>query len=206
MIVIIDAINGAGKTTLCDMIEDWGLKVFGKVLRSKYPDRDKPFGKEIYEQLKDGIQDIKIFAMMAHLNRASDRNLIKEYQNNPKNLWLIDRHYLSNFVYSELQGCDYKYLIELEREFIGFEDLGIILDLPPSLATQRIASRGNNKRVYEANKLIEHARSKYVVYGDLWNWKTIQTEHYTPQDTYWHSIKLINGAIDKSINSHSYTL
>jgi dTMP kinase len=173
-IVCIEGLDGSGKTTQCAILAG---RLRAKLW--KFPNKDSPTGKLIYEHLagtwsthsEDDVQkgidvarekhiDALVFQALQVANRMEVASQL--FEDAAAGNVVMDRYWPSGYAYGKADGLDGEYLIGLHR-WLPQPDLFILLDSTPELLAKR---RPEARDRYERNA--EHLWQVANNYRELW--------------------------------------
>lgn len=167
--IVFEGIDGSGKSTqlnlLLETLENNGVKV--KLL--KQPTNGK-IGKIIREKLSasevDNNEMIELFAN-DRLEMIQEKNGVLDLIKDGYTI-ICDRGYLSSIAYQSQNG-DFTKVIDANLIYNQLLDISltIFLDIKPSLALDRINSRGENIEIYENIERLSEVYNNYIAYSKI---------------------------------------
>ena len=166
--ITIEGGEGVGKTTQMDFICHWIESQGIEVVATREPG-GTPLGERIREILLDPSNDslareTELLLMFAARSDHWSRKILPAIN---KGIWVIsDRFTDASYAY---QGGGRKIprerIAELERLVLGEQrpDLTLLLDVPVTIATQRVHSRGDKDRIeQEQDAFFTRVRDAYL--------------------------------------------
>lgn len=167
--IVFEGIDGSGKSTqlnlLLEYLENDGVKV--KLL--KQPTSGK-IGKIIRKKLSasevDNDEMIELFAQ-DRLEFLQEENGVLDLMKDGYTI-ICDRGYLSSVAYQS-QNSDFTKVIDANLIYNQLLDISltIFLDIKPSLALDRINSRGENIEIYENIERLSEVYNNYIAYSKI---------------------------------------
>jgi dTMP kinase len=159
--IVFEGLDGSGQTTQANLLVDFLKQKRGKALLTKEPTVNSPFSKKIREVLKkkEKILPRKLQELFAQDRRWHLKNII--LPNLKKGMAVVtDRYLFSSFAFGTASGVDYKYIAELNKDFL-LPNLVFFLDVSPKNCLQRIERRGREKELFERKDRLEKVYSNY---------------------------------------------
>ena len=158
--IVFEGIDGAGSTTQTELLFK-NLKAKGKKVVKTCEPTDGPIGKLIRQALRHELKfSWDTLQLMYSSDRADhlDKLIVPAIKN--ENVVISDRYFFSTYAYGEL-NLDGKWLRSLSLNF-PIPNITFLVDVPASVAIDRInTSRGKNE-LYEKQKLLERVRVNYL--------------------------------------------
>lgn len=174
MIACIEGLDGLGKSTQCALL---AARLKAKLW--KFPNKDTPTGKLIYEHLErkwevtteyytprgsntvsEEIADALVFQALQVANRMEvATELMRDASTGNV---VMDRYWPSGYAYGKADGLDGEYLINLHR-WLPQPDVFILLDGDPDTSAYRRPERRDR---YEKDAL--HLQKVTENYRELW--------------------------------------
>jgi len=164
-LIALEGIDGSGTTTQAKLLFR-ALKERGhKVLLTSEPSRG-PAGRLVrdYLQGRYRLADARLGASVLALLFAADR---LEHLGRELNPWLAtggivltDRYLFSSLAYQSL-ACDPDWVETINRH-APLPDLTLLLDLPATVAFQRVNQRGVERDLFEKLELQKRIRRNYL--------------------------------------------
>jgi dTMP kinase len=165
--LFIEGLDGSGKSTQIKLLEKYLKDQNIPVVTMR-----EPGGSDYYEAIRREIHFNEKLkrppisdALLAGAGRAS--NIEETKAALEKGLWVIsDRAYPSTFAYQVAQGNDWEVVAFINKLALGgFKyDLSILLDIPVTVAKERLSKAGDKLDFWESmsDKFFEKARENYL--------------------------------------------
>ena len=161
--IVFEGIDGSGKTTLSKLLDDHLKKKGFKTVWLREPG-DSSWGRKIRElaQSEDSIP------IEAELNYFIEDRKIDLADNilpalDQGKLVILDRYYYSNACYQGARGLDLSWILEQNLRFARVPDLAFIIDVPVSVALERIKrNREDAARLFETEVFLKRVRQNYL--------------------------------------------
>lgn len=167
MIIAVEGLDGSGKTTQVARLAD---RLRAKLW--KFPNKDSPTGRLIYEHLAGtwqarsnpesglGLVDPLVFQALQVANRMEVASQL--FEDASRGHVVLDRYWPSGFAYGKADGLDGRYLVRL-HQWLPQPDLFILLDSSPALLAAR---RPEARDRYERDA--SHLETVAQNYRELW--------------------------------------
>jgi len=161
LFIVFDGLDGSGKGEMIKRLEKYLVSKGLKVLITKEPTGGE-YGKQIKEILKEE-KDPKAGAEKCLQLFVKDReeHLAKEIE--PflaKGVVICDRYYYSTIAFQHTQGIDIEKVVYANMNF-KTPDITFILDLPASVALERVHKRGEGKEKFEELEFMKELRENF---------------------------------------------
>ena len=173
-IIVIEGADKAGKLTQSRLLID-SLKLSGRIcVVMDFPDYTTPIGMEIRAFLdgeREYPNELKHILMSA--NRWERKREI-ESMVETGTIVVINRYYQSNLVYGVSNGLSINWLANLEKG-LPREDIVIVLDVSPSVSSQR-SGDGDLDSFEKDQKLLLEVNKNYRKLAKQFKWKIINGE------------------------------
>lgn len=172
VIIAVEGLDGSGKTTqVARLAERLRAKLW------KFPNKDTPTGKLIYEHLagnwsaqrcdeglasraSEAALDALVFQALQVANRMEVASQL--FEDASRGHVVLDRYWPSGFAYGKADGLDGRYLVRL-HQWLPQPDLFILLDSSPALLAER---RPEARDRYERDA--SHLETVAQNYRELW--------------------------------------
>jgi len=166
LFIVFDGLDGSGKGEMIKRLEKYLVGKGSKVFVTREP-TDGEYGKEIKKILREET-DPKAGAEKCLTWFVEDRreHLAKEIEPALKEgVVICDRYYYSTIAFQHTQGIDIEKVV---YENINFRtpDLVFILDLPASVALERVHKRGEDKEKFEELEFMKELRENFLKLKD----------------------------------------
>ena len=158
---VLEGPDGSGQDTQALKLQAWLEERGYKVLLTREP-TDSHVGQEIREILR-GEKPSPGAAEIQEL-MIEDRKLHQQEikQNCADGVMVVCvRYFYSTLAYGEADGLDMQILLEKNRSFLK-PDLAIYLDINPSIALERIKSRGTRLELFEKEEFLSKVRKNFL--------------------------------------------
>ena len=173
-IIVIEGADKAGKLTQSRLLID-SLKLAGRIcVVMDFPDYTTPIGIEIRAFLdgeREYPNELKHILMSA--NRWERKREI-ESMVETGTIVVINRYYQSNLVYGVSNGLSFNWLANLEKG-LPREDIVIVLDVSPSVSSQR-SGDGDLDSFEKDRKLLLEVNKNYRKFAKQFKWRIINGE------------------------------
>ena len=187
-IIVIEGADKAGKLTQSRLLID-SLKLFGRIcVVMDFPDYTTPIGLEIRAFL-DGEREYpnELKHMLMSANRWERKREI-ESMVETGTIVVINRYYQSNLVYGVSNGLSINWLANLEKG-LPREDIVIVLDVSPSVSSQR-SGDGDLDSFEKDRKLLLEVNKNYRKLAKQFKWKIINGEK-TKEQVHHEIMKIV---------------
>ena len=167
MLIAVEGLDGAGKSTQVSLL----ASALSTVDVVSFPRYKTFFGRHI-RALLDGHGDVsaetvdpRSMALWYALDRVQ---WVREHKHGLDGVVLLNRYTLSNAVYQSARSGDpalFDWVLRLEFDELELPrpDVTVVLDVPPEVSADRVASRGNGDDVYERSAgLLARVREGYL--------------------------------------------
>lgn len=196
MIVAFEGIDACGKETQVRMLEERARELHGmSTAVFSFPNYESTTGKAIKEmlQLPDGERNGLTLQALMTANRYECQKEIRDVHR-IVDLVILDRYWLSGFVYGSADGLDQRWLLDVHWSLIQ-PNLWIVLDLP---VEESFARRPVREDAYESNKhRLSIARDLYIEGSDIINYRYGMTRSIVLDAT--KSIEELHGEVAKNV-------
>ena len=173
-IIVIEGVDKAGKETQTRLLLE-SLKLSGRIcVVMDFPDYITPIGMEIKAFLEGNREyPNELKHMLLSANRWERKSEI-ESMIEKGTIVIMNRYYQSNIVYGVSNGLNINWLANLDRG-LPKEDVVIVLDVSPTLLTERLTGRDLDS--FEKNqKLLLEVKKNYRKLAKQFKWKIINGE------------------------------
>ncbi len=157
-LIALEGIDGAGKTTQAHMLESYCHFRRLDCVRSKEPTNGK-FGWILRRAAKTGRLPVAEELNICIQDRAEHVEAVIRPALAQNQIVILDRYYFSNAAYQGARGTSPKSILQMNESFAPHPDLLVILDIPPSLGTERIRERGGEPNMFETSESLARARA-----------------------------------------------
>ena len=187
-IIVIEGADKAGKLTQSRLLID-SLKLAGRIcVVMDFPDYTTPIGIEI-RAILDGEREYpnELKHMLMSANRWERKREI-ESMVETGTIVVINRYYQSNLVYGVSNGLSINWLANLEKG-LPREDIVIVLDVSPSVSSQR-SGDGDLDSFEKDQKLLLEVNKNYRKLAKQFKWKIINGEK-TKEQVHQEIMKIV---------------
>lgn len=158
--IVFEGIDGAGSTTQADLLFEYFRSKGKKVVKTCEP-TDGPIGKLIRKALRGEVKfSWEALQLMYSADRADHLDKLIGPSIKLGKTVISDRYYFSTYAYGEL-NLDRKWLRGLSPNF-PMPDVTFLVDVPVSMAMDRIKTSRGKKELFEKQKFLEKVRKNYL--------------------------------------------
>lgn len=152
LFIVFEGIDGSGTTTQSKKLAEFFKNSLGKNVLFTYEPSNGGIGKLIRKYLVTGYNlPPRSMALLFAADRANHyNNEIKPFLEQENSIVICDRYLLSSYAYQSVSTKDPMWIRDLNRG-VPNPDLTIFLDIPTSVAIDRVQKRGSVKELYEDN-------------------------------------------------------
>lgn len=162
-LVVIEGIDASGKTTLATKLAE-SLSPRFRVLLTQEPFTDDI--KQLLEKYKWNDQ-----VLLALLFSADRRIHVKWMESQNVDLIISDRYFFSTLAYQGV-GANQEWLESLSSIF-PLPSLTILLDVPVSVALERLRSKRDSLDFEEKRRSLDRVRENYLSLSKRYNFKVL---------------------------------
>lgn len=156
MIVAFEGIDACGKSTQIEMLTKAAVEKGVETALFSYPNYQTDTGKKILELLKAPERDPLVLQCLMSANRYENQNTIDALD--PTTLVILDRYWLSGYVYGLADGLPFDWLMDVHFKLTRPHQW-IVLDIPVDESFRRRPVREDE---YEAShERLEKASRAY---------------------------------------------
>ncbi len=175
---VFEGVDGNGKSTIAQLFKEWLVAAHKmNVEITKEPDRSRPYGKMIYEDLNDPnglhINDPMGFQrMFACDSKQNVRENIKRILSTDRGAAIGDRCRHSR-IYGAKDKSEFETLRRLNAEILGEDflspDLAFILDVSTETSMNRLRQKGRNLDGLETESTLVRVRQNYIDFQKIYS-------------------------------------
>lgn len=162
-VIAFEGIDGCGKTTTMKLLKTALIDAGKKVAEVKFPRRDHPIGKIIYDCLEGRIYlDKMVLHALYELDRIDYNVNMAELEREGYDYVLCDRHYMSNQVFfsSKVDGEEELEWLTRLGALDRKPDCNYIIDIP---VEESFIRRPDRRDKHETDReLLSRVRAKYI--------------------------------------------
>ena len=160
--IVIEGLDGSGKSTAVKKLKAVLESDYGKKVRQTFePNDDSVGGQFIRQILTKKISDFhpRILPLAFATNRLDHctRTISPWLKTSADHIVLCDRYYLSSLVYQSSEDFDMEAVYQLNEKAIR-PDLILFFDVSDEICYQRMASRNEDRELFEDNLAATRAK------------------------------------------------
>ena len=165
LFIVIEGIDGTGKSTQANMLKS-ALEKAGNTVELDREPSDGPYGKLLRDSAHTGRLSPQEELDLFHKDRKQhvDELILPELEKG--NIVILDRYYFSPMAYQGQRGFDQAELRATNEAFAPQPDILFILDLPVSIALERIGVRGDTANEFEQSDALQYCRDTFLSVSD----------------------------------------
>ncbi|MCK5176582.1 MAG: dTMP kinase [Candidatus Aenigmarchaeota archaeon] len=158
--IVFEGIDGSGKTTQVKLLEKYLVSKNKSVLETVEPQK-KPIGNLIKNLVRFNDTPKEAIALLFAADRVDHVKNTLIPNLDEYDFILCDRYYYSSYIYKSIQGCEEKWIEEINKYMIE-PDLIILIDVD---ADDFLKRRGENKVIFENMEFQKKAKEKYLEFA-----------------------------------------
>lgn len=164
MYIAFEGIDNCGKSTqLTKLYNYFKDNTKMQVEKIKEPSGSS-IGRFILEFMKsdEALSDTnkEITSLLFSADRLTQKNKILEYKNNPSNILLSDRSYISSICYQSGHNINSAWIEQINK-YIPTPDIVIILRITPDMSIER----SSQDTAYETREQLKSIQNNYLQYA-----------------------------------------
>lgn len=163
-LIVLEGIDGSGKSTLAAWLAE-RLRGAGNDAVLRREPTDGPAGLELRRIINEGRKGIAPEAETALFIKDRRQHVASGIGPDLKDgrVVILDRYYLSTAAYQGALGMDPEAIMAENQTFAPRPDLAFLLDLPVSVALERISlGRGGQRSAFEKEAYLEKVRELFL--------------------------------------------
>jgi dTMP kinase len=158
---IFEGVDSSGKDSQCDLLVRYLVSLGLDPLRVAEPDNELPTGQLLRQLLRSGdLKESHAALFLADRMAVQTRKIAPALKKGRP--IVSSRSFLSTLVYQQEVGYPLDWLLSLHTQLPVKPDLVFILDLPASVAAERMRLRGLQQEYYEAVEIQTRNRDRYL--------------------------------------------
>ena len=154
MLIVFEGIDGTGKSTQVQLLAK-ALEGRGHTVVTSYEPTNGPIGKKLRESMIHGrLSPIEELGLFHDDRRDHVQSLIAPALSRGEDV-ILDRYYFSTMAYQGARGFDASEIREKNESFAPVPDLVILMEVPISMAIERIGARDGSTNTFEKKENLE---------------------------------------------------
>lgn len=175
---VIEGVDGNGKSTIARLLKEWLVnehKMNAQI--TKEPDKNRPYGKKIYEDLDtpDGVHKTDPIGFQAWFACDSKQNVVDNFPrvlSSDRGVIVADR-YRHSMVYGATKGkSQFAELMQKNANILGehffWPDMTFILDVSTETSMKRLCEKGRKLDGYETKLRLVWVRQNYLDFKEAY--------------------------------------
>lgn len=164
MYIVFEGIDNCGKSTQIKLLYKYFKENTNLQVDNIKEPSDSSIGKFILEFMKseEALSDTnkEITSLLFSADRLTQKSKILQYKNNPENILISDRSYISSICYQSNNHINTSW-IEQMNKYIPQPDITILLRIPVDMSIKR----SSQDTVYETRKQLRCIQNNYLSYA-----------------------------------------
>ena len=171
--IVFEGLDGSGQTTQSRLLRDYLVQKGYKVVLTKEPTKTSKVSSKIQKFLvqKEKISSKKLQELFAKDRKEHLKKVIIPALKKGK-IVISDRYFFSSFAYGKASGVAFKYLFQINKNFL-MPDLTFILKVPPKICLKRIIKRGAKLTPFEEKEKLTKVWRFYEKIVKMFKKKTL---------------------------------
>jgi len=171
--IVFEGLDGSGQTTQSRLLKDYLLQRGYKVVLTKEPTKTSKVSSKIQKFLaqKEKTSSKKLQELFAKDRKEHLKKVIVPALKKGK-IVISDRYFFSSFAYGKASGVAFKYLFQINKNFL-MPDLTFILKVPPKICLKRIIKRGDKLTPFEEKEKLTKVWQFYEKIVKMFKKKTL---------------------------------
>jgi len=154
MLIVFEGIDGTGKSTQVQLLAK-ALEGRGHTVVTSYEPTNGPIGKKLRESMIHGrLSPIEELGLFHDDRRDHVQSLIAPALSRGEDV-ILDRYYFSTMAYQGARGFDASEIREKNESFAPVPDLVILMEVPISMAIERIGARDGSTNTFEKKENLQ---------------------------------------------------
>ena len=154
MLIVFEGIDGTGKSTQVQLLAK-ALEGRGHTVVTSYEPTNGPIGKKLRESMIHGrLSPIEELGLFHDDRRDHVQSLIAPALSRGEDV-ILDRYYFSTMAYQGARGFDASEIREKNESFAPVPDLVILMEVPISVAIERIGARDGSTNTFEKKENLQ---------------------------------------------------
>ena len=161
--IVFEGLDGSGQTTQSRLLKDYLLQRGYKVVLTKEPTKTSKVSSKIQKFLaqKEKTLSKKLQELFAKDRKEHLKKVIIPALKKGK-IVISDRYFFSSFAYGKASGVAFKYLFQINKNFL-MPDLTFILKVPPKICLKRIIKREKEITLFEKKEKLDKVWETYKI-------------------------------------------
>ena len=154
MLIVFEGIDGTGKSTQVRLLAQ-ALEAQGWTVVTSGEPTDGPYGRKLRESMKEGrLSPMEELGLFHDDRRDHVKSLIAPAIARGE-VVILDRYYFSTMAYQGSRGFDPLEIRELNESFAPKPNLVVLLEVPVSVALERIGGRDGATNTFEKEENLQ---------------------------------------------------
>lgn len=164
MYIVFEGIDNCGKSTQIKLLYKYFKENTNMTVERIKEPSNSSIGRFILDFMKseEALSDTnkEITSLLFSADRLTQKNKILQYKNNPENILISDRSYISSICYQSGNHINEAWIEQINK-YIPQPDITIILRIPPDMSIQR----SSQDTAYETRKQLKRIQNNYLRYA-----------------------------------------
>jgi len=189
MLIVFEGIDGTGKSTQVQLLTK-ALEAQGKTVITSREPTDGPFGKKLRESMIHGrLSPVEELGLFHDDRRDHVQSLIAPALSRDE-VVILDRYYFSTMAYQGARGFDPVEIRKVNEAFAPVPDLVMILEVPVSVAIERIGGRDGATNTFEKEDNLKACRAIFDKLDDSFIRRIDATQ--SPEEVHQEVLKIVS--------------
>lgn len=164
MYIVFEGIDNCGKSTQIKLLYNYFKENTNRTVERIKEPSNSSIGRFILDFMKseEALSDTnkEITSLLFSADRLTQKNKILQYKNNPENILISDRSYISSICYQSNNHINTSWIEQINK-YIPQPDLTIILRITPDMSIQR----SSQDTAYETREQLKRIQNNYLQYA-----------------------------------------
>lgn len=164
MYIVFEGIDNCGKSTQIKLLYKYFKENTNMIVERIKEPSNSSIGRFILDFMKseEALSDTnkEITSLLFSADRLTQKNKILQYKNNPENILISDRSYISSICYQSNQRINTSWIEQINK-YIPQPDLTIILRITPDMSIKR----SSQDTAYETKSQLKRIQNNYLHYA-----------------------------------------
>lgn len=164
MYIVFEGIDNCGKSTQIKLLYKYFKENTNMTVERIKEPSNSSIGRFILDFMKseEALSDTnkEITSLLFSADRLTQKNKILQYKNNPENILISDRSYISSICYQSNQRINTSWIEQLNK-YMPSPDLTFILKID----TDTSINRSSQDTAYETKKQLKTIQNNYLQYA-----------------------------------------